>query len=208
MDAIKKRYFIIFFVILVSIGGGYVFYNNSEYSKENPENELSNEKVELSNYNQLIDRIANEFTFRGYEEVLGETGNIVVVPDSITGKDEGLDSLGLYQRNKKYVYKNPENATVIILSISASENRDENMWEHSVYYTKDMFNYEIENASDKYPVTEVAQYSFMGDGYVVSVLGISDNIQNKDVFTVSEVAQFVDELSKYLKGNGEIDDEK
>ncbi|MFB7159272.1 MULTISPECIES: hypothetical protein [unclassified Lysinibacillus] len=185
-------------VFLISL---LIYYSKSD-ADGSSNNDFFNEEFDFSSFNKMNEKITDEFTFPGYEEILGEKGDIVVVPDSITGNDESLGKQGLYQRNKKYVYKNPEKGVVIILSITAAASKSNNTWEHSIYYTENLFNPQSGDLSktyhDNYPSSEVAQYSFLGNGFAISVLGISNNLTNQEVFTLSETAQFVDALSTYL----------
>lgn len=188
-------------IIVVFLISLLIYYSKSD-ADGNSNNDSINEELNFSSFNKINEKISDEFTFPGYEEILGEKGDIVVVPDSITSKDESLGKQGFYQRNKKYVYKNPEKGVVIILSISATASRSSNTWEHSIYYTEDLFNPQSGDLSktyyENYPSSEVALYSFLGNGYAISVLGISNNLTNQEVFTLSETAQFVDALSNYL----------
>ncbi|MGE7946009.1 hypothetical protein [Lysinibacillus sp. NPDC093688] len=188
---------IVVVVFLISL----VIYNSKSNADGSSNNNFINGEIDFSNFNKINEKITNEFTFPGYEEILGEKGDIVIVPDSITGKDESLSKQGFYQRNKKYVYKNPEKGVVIILSITAATSQSNNTWEHSIYYTEDLFNPQSGDLSktynENYPSSEVAQYSFLGNGYAISVLGISNNLSNQEVFTLSETTQFVDALSTY-----------
>lgn len=202
----KKKAFSLVVILLIIVFLVFIYEKNySVESKSKVDHSLEQESAinDLSNYNKIVGSIQNEFAIDGYTEILGDRGDIVVVPDSITGKDESIGQYGFYQRSKKFVYKNPDNAVVIILSISADENRGNNVWEHSINYTEDLFNPATGPLSESYnevfPSTEVAQYSFAGDGFSISVLGISDNLNGEEVFTISEIAKFIDQISKYLK---------
>ena len=191
---------IIIVLITLLIGGviGHMLpqKNNSEQSI------ISSTKSSLdtSKYELLVNRIQKEFTMEGYKEILGENSDIVVVPDIIAGQQDIPE--GLYLRNKKFIYKNSNNGMIIILSISASEKRVDRFWDHSINYAKENYNSETGIYKDTYdsifPDSEVSIYDFRGDGYSLSIVGISDNPLNEDVFTLSQTAQFLQELEKYL----------
>lgn len=172
---------------------GYLFSTNLPSSKI--------DSLNTSNYKLLVDRIQNEFTMEGYKEILGDNGDIVVVPDIIAGPQDNFPE-GLYLRNKKFIYKNADNGMVIILSISAAEEREERFWNHSISYAKEAYNSQTSIYKDTYnsifPDSEVSIYEFSGDGYSLSIVGISNNPNNMDVFTLNETAQFLQELNKYL----------
>lgn len=159
-----------------------------------------NSSLDTSKYELLVSRIQKEFTMEGYKEILGENSDIVVVPNVIDGRQDNPE--GLYQRNKKFIYKNPHNGMIIILSISATEERVGRIWNHSINYTKGNYNSETGLYKDTYnsifPDSEVSIYDFMGNGYSLSIVGISENPLKEEVFTLSQTAQFVQELEKYL----------
>lgn len=195
-----KLRMIVIVLITFLIGGvvGYIFpqINNSE-----PSISSSNKSsLDTSKYELLLNRIQKEFTMKGYKEILGENSDIVVVPDIIDGRQDIPQ--GLYQRNKKFIYKNSHNGMIIILSISAAENRVGRFWNHSINYAKENYNSETGIYKDTYnsifPNSEVSIYDFAGDGYSLSIVGISNNPLNDDVFTLSQTAQFLKELEKYL----------
>ncbi|WP_042472032.1 hypothetical protein [Bacillus ndiopicus] len=157
--------------------------------------------LDTSNYELLVNRIKNEFNVEGYKEILGENGDIVVVPDIIDGQQDIFPE-GLYYRNKKFVYKNSENGMIIILSISAAEEREGRFWNHSISYDSESYNSKTGMYKDTYnaifPNSEASIYEFTGNGYSLLLVGISSNLDNVDVFTLNETAQFLQELAKYL----------
>lgn len=185
--------FTILIALLIGSFVGYLFSTNLTSSKI--------KSLDTSNYKLVVDRIQNEFTMEGYKEILGENGDIVVVPDIIAGSQDNFPE-GLYLRNRKFIYKNADNGMVIILSISAAEEREERFWNHSISYVKDKYNSQTGIYKDTYnsifPDSEVSIYEFLGDGYSLSIVGISNNPNNMNVFTLNETAQFLQELNQYL----------
>lgn len=191
----KSRMIIIVLTTFL-IGGviGYLFPQNNNSEQSISSSKKSN--LDTSKYEKLVNRIQKEFTMEGYKEILGENSDIVVVPDIIDGRQDIPE--GLYQRNKKFIYKNSHNGMIIILSISAAEERVDRFWNHSINYSKGIYNSETGLYKDTYnsifPNSEVSIYDFAGDGYSLSIVGISNNPLKEEVFTLSQTAQFLQEL--------------
>lgn len=137
---------------------------------------------------------------------MGDKNHLVVVPDSIAGR-QGLSPNGLYSRQKLLIYKNKDNGTVILLSITANnKNTSGREWKHAAGYEPSFFNAQegkfAESYNDIFSKAEVYNYSFDGSGYNISLIGISDNPKKESAFTLTQVAMFSDKLVKFLDSKG------
>ena len=69
-------------------------------------------------------------------------------------------------------------------------------------YTGEKYNSETGVYKDTYNTifsdSEVSIYGFSGNGYSLSIVGVSNNPDNLEVFTLSQTAQFLQELEKHL----------
>jgi len=159
---------------------------------------------DLESFNNITTAIYDNFEFEGYTQIFKNATNTVVVPDIVAGRQD-LEN-GLYDRSQQFMYKNPANGAIITVNISAKEPSDNDpSWNHSIGYDPGLQNDPEGFHKDSYdPIfsdSEVYLYSFDTHNVKVSVIGISENPHDKKVFTLSELARFVDQLVQFLNDN-------
>lgn len=196
----KKTIFVLIICFVVALIGILIYKQNNSVETDN--NTLSKE------YEKLVKLIQEDFQIEGYEQIMkNNMDNIVVVPDSVAGRQDTPG--GLYERHKNYVFKNKEEGVVVLLDIT-SNNLDltKRIWTHSMGYTPSLFNSpdpdhkHHEYYDEIYTNAESSLYSFIGKGYNVSIMAISDNPKNIEVFTLSKAATFVDSLIEFMDKHG------
>ncbi|TCP52710.1 hypothetical protein EV586_10885 [Tumebacillus sp. BK434] len=154
-------------------------------------------------FESVYQAIKQNFQMEGYQEILKDTDSIVLVPDSVAGP-QYADG-GLYPRQKSMIFKKKSNGTVLLLSISKTDNAVQGKrWTHSSGYEARQYNSPEGDYKDVYaaifPQTDVYTYSFEGTGYSINLTALAHPMMAEEgVLALNELAQFTDKLNTFLK---------
>lgn len=190
----KKNNIIVILIMFLIIS---LFGNIYQYQNDNKNNKfVMNNFIDMQDtYNSLVDEIINNFSIEGYTEILTEFNHMLALPLEADDDD-------LLNRQKMFVYKNPDKDTIVILNISYSkQNNLTNEWSASFDYLPNYFNNtnnQFSNSYHKdYPNTQIACNSFIFNQCNISIIAFSnDNSKN---IAGEEVIAFSNNLISYLK---------
>lgn len=193
----KQKIYIILVIIMTFISG--IWVNKYYYSKQ----KINQTEYNIDAFKNVVTKVKSSFNVDGYENILGNSGYTVAVPDSVAGRQD-FSLEGLYSREQNFIYKNPNNSVVILMSITANKKiSTEKEWQHSIGYESRIHNSKTNNYKNYYSGTfstsDVYLYSFASQGYNISLVAISENLSNQEVFTASELVRFTDKLVNFLK---------
>ena len=178
-------------IIISSLGGFYL-----RGSLDNNKKQINN----LKNYNKIVNAILYDFNLEGWKEIIGKNGSIVVVPDKVAGKQDGLNSI--YAKQKNFIFKNSDKGVVILLNISATEEGNESKWHASIGYDPIFHNSKVNRFKDSYsanmPNSEVYLYNFAMKGCNINIVAISENPKGVSAYTVTEAARFSEKIAELI----------
>ena len=186
-------------ILSLSINAFYFLHNNDK---------IVNNKYNLDNYSELVEKIKTKFSISGYTELLGDKNYFLALPMNATETD-------LIGRQKMFVYKNATKNSIILMVISASKYNDaeNNEWTSSYDYEPINFNQEEgeykEHYSSSYPKVQIATNSFNYNGCHISILSFSNDnlIDGEDggikntYIAATELIAFSNELLVLLNHN-------
>lgn len=200
MVQIKKRFLAIFtLTIIISFFLGFEINRLTQPLQTNLQTSQLSE-----NYKKVNQILMEKFKPIGYREILGDSGDVIVVPDSVAGRQDMAG--GLYSREKHYTYKNIDKSVIVLVSLSSNSNQyPAHTWRHSNGYAPSIYNTKDGKFKDSFgehlPKSEVYTYAFEANGYNICITAISDNLSDQPVYTLSLLAEFTDELAKLIEEN-------
>lgn len=156
----------------------------------------NSEKVYIDEFWTTVDRIQAEFVYENYKEIMHEQSHILALPEKCKEIDDAENFL---MDQKLFVFKNVDEASVIILQMIAQETT-ENSWNSCISYKPQIFNAEQslynDFFADKLPDVEFAIISFTYSHCTYSIACLSNKSDHSVAAT--KAVHFSNELIDFL----------